>query len=105
MGYEWFIFWFWESLKTDWHAWKVKKLPTICLTINFSKLLLCVLLICGDWYDWSYFHFIMPVTADKAAFVSAVLFVYSITGETDIIMLQKQHLVAKNEFSFSFRQR
>ncbi len=33
-------------------------------TINFYKPLLCVTLICGDWSDWSHFHFIMPVMAD-----------------------------------------
>ncbi len=42
-------------------------------TILFSKPLLCVTLNCGDWSDWSHFHFIMPVMPDKAAFVSAVL--------------------------------
>ncbi len=30
-------------------------------------------LVCGDWSDWSHFHFIMPVMPDKSAFVSAVL--------------------------------
>ncbi len=30
-------------------------------------------------------------------------FVYSVTGETAILPLQKRHLVAKNEFAFSFR--
>ncbi len=34
-------------------------------TINFSKPLLCVMLICGDWFDWS--------ISFKAVFVSAVL--------------------------------
>ncbi len=28
---------------------------------------LCVTLICGDWSDGSHFHFIVPVTPDKAA--------------------------------------
>ncbi len=82
MGYERFIFWFWESPTTGWHACKVKKhfhclhfhLPyllndsqTIHSTIHFSKPLLCMMLI------WSHFHFIMPVMPDKAVFVSAVL--------------------------------
>ncbi len=40
---------------------------------------------------------------DKAAFVSAVLFVYSVTGENDVSLLQKRHLVGKNSFAFSFR--
>ncbi len=80
MGNERFIFWFWESPTTGWHACKVKKhfhclkhLPndsqTIHSTINLSKPLLCVRLICSDWSDWSHFHFIMPVMPDKAAFV------------------------------------
>ncbi len=46
---------------------------TVHSTIQFSKALLCVTLICGDWSDWSHFHFIMPVMPGKAAFVSAVL--------------------------------
>ncbi len=43
---------------------------TIRSTVNFSKPLLWVMLICGDW---SHFHFILPVNPDKAVFVSAVL--------------------------------
>ncbi len=39
-------------------------------TLNFSKPLLCVMLICTDW---SPFHLISPVMPDKAVFVSAVL--------------------------------
>ncbi len=31
------------------------------------------MLICGDWYNWSHFRFISPVTPDKAVFVSAVM--------------------------------
>ncbi len=46
---------------------------TIRSTIHFSKPLLCVMLICGDWSDWSHFHCIMPVMSDKPAFVSTVL--------------------------------
>ncbi len=67
MGYERFIFWFWESPTTGWYACKVKKhfhfliiciyfLPyllndsqTIRSTIHFSKPLLYVMLICSDW--------------------------------------------------------
>ncbi len=40
----------------------------ICL-VHFSKPLLCVMLICGNW---SHFHYIMPAMTDKAAFLSAV---------------------------------
>ncbi len=116
MGYEMFIFWFWESPTTGWHACKVKKhfhcliiciyyynyllndSQRICSMINFSKPL-CVMLICGDW---SHFHFIMPVMPDKGAFVSAVLLcVQRYRG--NFLTLQKQHLVAKNELAFSFR--
>ncbi len=46
---------------------------TIRSTIHFSKPLLCVMLMCGDWSDWSHFNFISPVIPDKAAFVSAAL--------------------------------
>ncbi len=74
---------------TGWHACKVKKcvqcliicihfLPyllnhsqTICATIHVSKPLLCVMLICCDWSNWSHFHFIMPVMPNKVAFVRA----------------------------------
>ncbi len=34
---------------------------TIRSMIHFSKPLLCVMLICSDWSDWFYFHFILPV--------------------------------------------
>ncbi len=34
---------------------------TIHLTIDFSKPLLCVTLIWGDWSDWSHFHCIVAV--------------------------------------------
>ncbi len=108
MGNERFIFWFWESLTTGWHAFKVKKhfycliiciyfLPyllndsqTIHSTIHFSKPLLCMTLICSDWSDWS-IEFLQ------------CCFVYNVTRETAILLLQKQHLVAKNELAFSFR--
>ncbi len=90
MGYERFIFWFWESpnnmltckqgqktfsLSYNMHLflpYLLNDSQTINLTINlmihFSKPLLCATLICGDWSD---FNFITPVTADKAAFVSS----------------------------------
>ncbi len=38
-----------------------KESKTIRSTFNFSKPLLCVMLICSDWYDWSHLHFILPV--------------------------------------------
>ncbi len=40
---------------------------------------------------------------DKAVFVSAVLLCVQRYRGTAILTLQKQHLVAKNEFAFSFR--
>ncbi len=113
MGYERFIFWFWESPTTGWHACKVKKhlhfliiciyFYLICSTTrkrfsqrNFSKPLLCVTLICVDWSDWS--------ISFKAVFVSAVLLcVQPLPGKRLFLTLQKRHLVAKNEFAFSFR--
>ncbi len=72
-------------------------------TIHFSKPLLCVTLICGDWSDWSYFHLILPVMPDKAAFVSAVLLCVQRYQANKLFYLQKRHLVAKKEFAFSFR--
>ncbi len=109
-----FIFWFWESPTTGWHACKVKKhflsynmhlflsyllndSQTIRSTIHFSKPL-CVTLICGDWSNWSHFHFIMPVMPDKAV----LLCVQRYRGNC-YFTLQKLHLVAKNVFAFSFR--
>ncbi len=56
-------------------------LPKIRSTLNFSKPLICVTLICGDWSDWSHFHLIMPVMPDK---VANCCFVYSVIGETAI---------------------
>ncbi len=47
-----------------------KRCNFILFLFHFSKPLLCVMLICGDW---PHFHFIMSVMPDKAAFVSAVL--------------------------------
>ncbi len=49
---------------------------TISLTIHFSKNLICVTLICGDWSDWSHFHFIMPV-------ISGVV----VPGEVGILLI------------------
>ncbi len=55
-----------------------------------------ITLICRDWSDWS--------ISFKAAFVSSVLLcVQQLPGKQLFLMLQKQHLVAKNEFAFSFR--
>ncbi len=132
MGYERLIFWFLESPTTGWHEYKVKKhfhcliisiyfLPNLLnnsqmirSTINFSKLLLYVTLICGDlWWrsEWTCFHFIKPVMStdlyyksvvmpDKAAFVSdlctALLCVQLLQRKPLFLALQKQHLVAKN---------
>ncbi len=95
MGYERFIFWFWESQQqVDMHAkskntfivlyafilpYLLNDSQTIHSTIHFSKLLLCVTLICCDWL----------------ISIKAVLWAFK--------TLQKQHLVAKNEFAFSFR--
>ncbi len=69
---------------------------TIRSMINFYKPLLCVTLICGDWSDWS--------ISFKAVFVSSVLLcVQPLPGKQLFLRLQKRHLVAKNEFAFSFR--
>ncbi len=64
---------------------------TISLTIHFPKPILCVTLICGDWFNWS-----VSLTFHNKSSVcegSAALFI-SITGETAILKLQKRHLVA-----------
>ncbi len=77
--------------------------------IHFSKPILCVMLICGDWSDWSYFHFISPVMviahevwnfrlSYSSSFPIKMLvclikqclwthccFVYSVTGKTAIL--------------------
>ncbi len=55
----------------------------------FPNPFLCLTLICSDWSD--------------AVFVRQCCFVYSVTGETAIFNPPKVHLVAKNEFAFSFR--
>ncbi len=69
---------------------------TIRSTMNFSKPLLRVTLICGDWSDWSILF--------KAVFVSAVLHcVKPLLVKQLFLTLQKWHLVAKHEFAFSFR--
>ncbi len=53
---------------------------TIRSTIHFSKPLLCVTLICGDWSDWS-----ISFKAFDFIFVSQCCYVYSITMETAIL--------------------
>ncbi len=84
------------NLKCPYYGlWKVHILvlgvPNNSLTcMQAQRFLLCVTLICGDWSISFAFH--------KAVFVSC--FVYSVTGETAFLPLQKRHLVAKNEFSF-----
>ncbi len=69
---------FWESLTSGWHACMVKKL-FLCLIMCIYFFLTCsttpkrfaqrwifpnqsfaVTLLCGDWSDWSHFHYIMP---------------------------------------------
>ncbi len=101
MGYEMFIFWFWESPTTGWHACKVNK--------HFHCLLICIYfyLICSTTHWLTlivvigpigrfHFHFII-----KVAFVRAVLLcLLQLLGEQ---LLQRRHLMAKNEFAFSFR--
>ncbi len=57
------------------------------------------MLICSDRSDWSYLNLFVPV---KQRLWAQYCIVYSVTGET-AIFATKQHLVAKNEFAFSFR--
>ncbi len=69
--------------------------------IHFSKPLLCVMLICSDRSDWSYLNLFVPV---KQRLWAQYCIVYSVTGgKPQFLPLRKQHLVAKNEFAFSFR--
>ncbi len=49
--------------------------------------------------DWSHFHFIMPVMPDKAE--CSVVLCTALPGKP----LQQRHLMAKNEFAFSFRSK
>ncbi len=51
---------------------------TIRSTIHFSKPLLCMTLICGDWSDWL-------ISFSRAQ----CCFVYSVTGETAIVNAPK----------------
>ncbi len=50
---------------------------TVRSTIHFSKPLLCVMLICGDWSDW-----LISFKAEHSV-------VYSVTGETAIVNAPK----------------
>ncbi len=122
LGHERFIFCFWESPTTGWHAWKVNKhfhcliiciyflsylhndSQTIRSTIHFSESLLCMTLICSDWSDWWLVDFIMPVMSDKAAFVSAVMFwVQRYRGNCYFTAAKAAPWMAKNKLTFSFR--
>ncbi len=79
---------------------------TIRSTINFSKPLLCMTIIRGDWSNWSHFHFIMPVMPDKAPFVRTTAnLCTALLGKLLFIQLQKRHLAAKNELHFHSDQR
>ncbi len=80
MGYEKFIFGFGRpQQQVDMHARSKKHFhfliisiyflsylfndKIICSMIHFSKPLLCVTLICGDWSDWKQLFFNAPKTA------------------------------------------
>ncbi len=78
---------FWHYLLND--------SQTIRSKINF---LLCVTLIWGVWSIR--LILISSVKSDKAVFVMLCVQRYR---ETDILPLQKQHLVTENELAFSFR--
>ncbi len=74
-----------------------KDSQTIRSTIHFSKPLLCVTLICTDWSIG-----LILISPDKAVFSSATLCT-ALPGKTVFLPPQKRHLVAKNEFAFSFK--
>ncbi len=59
---------------------------TIHSTIHFSKPLLCVTLICGDWFRWL-----------------VIIWCTAVTRETAIFNAPKRHPVGEDEFAFSFR--
>ncbi len=61
---------------------------TIRSKINFSKPLLCMTLICGDWSDWSISFKEVYVIVSSAALCTALL------GKQLFLTLQQQHLVA-----------
>ncbi len=103
MVYERFIFWFCESPKqVDMHArsktlkcsynmhlclpYLLNDSQTIHSTIHFSKPLLCVTLICGDWFRWL-----------------VIIWCTAVTRETAIFNAPKRHPVGEDEFAFSFR--
>ncbi len=67
-------------------------------TVHFSKPLLCVTLICCDW---SHYHLVSPVILIKQCLWAQCCF--ALPGKPICVLLQKRHLVAKNEFAFSFR--
>ncbi len=96
MGYESFIFWFWDpQQQVDMHASSetlsfsynmhlfLSYLLNDSQTIHFSKPLLCVTLLCSDWS--------ISFKAEHSVTLCTVL------------PWKQRHLVAKNEFAFSFR--
>ncbi len=85
------------SLFYNMHLFLYNDSQMIRVTIHFSKPLLCVMLICGDWSISCPFHNKSSIYERSAALFTAV------TGKTAILLLQRRHLVAKNEFAFSSR--
>ncbi len=66
-------------------AYLLNDSQTIHSEIPFSKPLLCVMLICGDWSNWFNFNFIMPlICLFKQHLWVQCCFVYSVTGVTAI---------------------
>ncbi len=120
MGNERFIFWFWESPTinrlTCMQGQKTLSLSYMHLfftlfaqrlpndSFNYSFFQTPPLRDANLWWlvDWSHFHLISPVMPDKAVFVSSAVLCTVLPGK-QIFLLQKWHLVAKNEFAFSFR--
>ncbi len=103
-----FIFWFWESPTTGWHLPGQKHLHFLIIWFIFY-------LICSTTAKWFAQLYIFP----NPSFVwcqSAVIgwfnlkqclwqccCVTAIMGKQLVLTLQKLHLVANNEFAFSFR--
>ncbi len=112
MGYERFIFWFWESPTTGWHACKIKK-HFHFLIIRIYFYLICSRLPNNSLKD-SFFQtpplrdanlqwLVDFISISSCLIKRSAALQIAVTGETAILMLQKLHLVANNEFAFSFR--
>ncbi len=115
MGYERLIFWFWKS-PTRLKCMQGQK----TLSLSYMHLFLPYLLKDSQtigsffqtpplrdanlrWLVWFVDFISISSCLIKQHLWVQCCFVSSVTGETTILPLQKRHLVARNEFAFSFR--